>query len=62
MSDDWSAEETDYPLHADRRNFCKVEKWGKDGQHIGEMLFLTTIWKRLGASSTVSSRSARGRD
>jgi hypothetical protein len=24
---DWSDEETDYPLYADRRNFYKVEKW-----------------------------------
>jgi hypothetical protein len=24
---DWSAEETDDPLYADRRNFYKVEKW-----------------------------------
>jgi hypothetical protein len=31
MPNDWSAEETDDPLHADRRNFRKVERWGKDG-------------------------------
>jgi hypothetical protein len=24
---DWSDEETDDPIYADRRNFCKVEKW-----------------------------------
>jgi hypothetical protein len=27
VDDDWSAEETDDPLYADRRNFYKVEKW-----------------------------------
>jgi hypothetical protein len=26
-SDGWSHEETDDPLHADRRNFYKVKKW-----------------------------------
>jgi hypothetical protein len=29
-SDNWSHEETDDPLRADRRNFYKVEKWSKD--------------------------------
>ena len=28
MTDDWSSEETDDPLYADRRNFYKVEKCG----------------------------------
>jgi hypothetical protein len=36
---DWSDEETDDPVHADRRNFYKVEKWSKDGQRIVELLF-----------------------
>ena len=27
MRVDWSAEETDDPLHANRPNFYKVEKW-----------------------------------
>ncbi len=27
----WSDEETDDPLYADRRNFYKVEKWSRDG-------------------------------
>jgi hypothetical protein len=39
MNDDWSHEETDDPLHADRRNFYKVERWSRDGQHIEDMLF-----------------------
>jgi hypothetical protein len=38
MPDHWSLEETD-ELHADRRNFYKVEKWTEDGQHIKEMMF-----------------------
>jgi hypothetical protein len=29
MPDDWVVEETDDPLHADRRNFYKVEKWSR---------------------------------
>jgi hypothetical protein len=29
-NDNWSAEEIDDPLYADRRNFYKVEKWSKD--------------------------------
>jgi hypothetical protein len=36
---DWSHEETDDPLHADRRNFHKVERWDRDGLHIRGMLF-----------------------
>ena len=28
------------PLHADRRNFYKVEKWSRDGQRVEEMLFV----------------------
>ena len=39
MINDSSHEETDDPLHADRRNFYKVEKWSKDGLHVEEMLF-----------------------
>jgi hypothetical protein len=27
---DWSDEETDDPVYADRRNFYKVEKWSRD--------------------------------
>jgi hypothetical protein len=39
MSDKWSHQETNDPLHADDRNFYKVEKWNRDGQGIEEMLF-----------------------
>ena len=38
MPDHWSLEETN-ELHADRRNFYKVEKWTEDGQRIKEMMF-----------------------
>jgi hypothetical protein len=31
---DWSSEETEDPLCADRRNFYKVEKWSGDGLRI----------------------------
>jgi hypothetical protein len=36
---DWSAEETDDPIHADRRNLYKVEKWSRHGQRITQLLF-----------------------
>jgi hypothetical protein len=39
MTDNWSHEETDDPLYADRRKFYKVEKWSRDGQRIEELLF-----------------------
>ena len=42
MKDDWSSEETDDPLYADRRNFYKVEKWSKDGMRVVELLFAGT--------------------
>jgi hypothetical protein len=32
-------EETNDPLHADRRNFYEVEKWSRDGQRVEESLF-----------------------
>jgi hypothetical protein len=38
-NNDWSHEETDDPLYADRRDFYKVEKWSRDGQRIEELLF-----------------------
>jgi len=36
---DWSDEETDNPLYADRRNFYKVEKWSRDGLRVELMLY-----------------------
>jgi hypothetical protein len=39
MKDDWSNEETDDPLYADRRNFYKVEKWSKDDMRVVELLY-----------------------
>ena len=38
----WSDEETDDPIHADRRNFYKVEKWSRDGMRVVELLFAGT--------------------
>jgi hypothetical protein len=35
---DWSDEETDDPLYADRRNF-KVEKWSGDGLRVELVLY-----------------------
>jgi len=34
-----AAEETDDPVHADRRNFYKVERWSQDGLHITDLLY-----------------------
>jgi hypothetical protein len=35
------------PLHADRRNFYKVEKWSRDGQRVEEMLFVGNSAQQL---------------
>ena len=39
MPADCSAEGTDDPLHADRRNFYKVEKWTRDGTKVDRLLY-----------------------
>jgi hypothetical protein len=36
---DWSEEETDDPVYADRRNFYKVEKWSRDWLRVELMLY-----------------------
>jgi hypothetical protein len=36
---DWSDEKTDDPIHADRRNFYKVEKWTLDGMRLDSLLY-----------------------
>jgi hypothetical protein len=36
---DWSDEETDDPIHADRRNFYKVEQWSRDWQRVLDLVF-----------------------
>jgi hypothetical protein len=36
----WFDEETDYPTHADRRNFYKVEQWSKDGMRVAPLSIL----------------------
>ena len=38
----WSDEETDDPIHADRRNFYKVEQWSRDGQRVVDLVFAGT--------------------
>ena len=35
----WSEEETDNPVYADRRNFYKVEKWSRDGLRVALTLY-----------------------
>jgi hypothetical protein len=35
----WSDEETDEPLLADRRNYYKVEKWTMDGARVEQMFY-----------------------
>jgi hypothetical protein len=56
---DWSHEETDDPLHADRRNFYKVEKWSRDGQRVEEMqrIFERFITKRPRSRLTIRQRT-----
>ena len=39
---DWSDEETDDPIHVDRRNFYKVEKRWRDGQRVVDLVFAGT--------------------
>ena len=40
---DWSDEETDDPVYADRRNFYKVEKWSRDWLRVELMLYAGTV-------------------
>jgi hypothetical protein len=37
MKDDWSSEEPNDPLYADRHNFYKVEKWTRDGTKVDSL-------------------------
>jgi hypothetical protein len=60
---DWSDEETDDPLNADRRNFYKVEKWSRDGHRVGlvlvhKMRFRRDMADRLGFTKPHSSRAS----
>jgi hypothetical protein len=36
---DWAIEKTDNPLYTDNRDFCKVEKWMRDGVKVERMLY-----------------------
>jgi hypothetical protein len=49
-ADNWFHEETDDPLHADRRNFYKVEKWSRMGSALRNCCSLGTASTKLGAS------------
>ena len=60
-NDTWSHEETDDPLHADRRNFYKVEKWSRDGQHVEEMLFAGNSLDKANRIFERAIKSDRGR-
>jgi hypothetical protein len=35
----WSDEQTDDPRYADQRDFCKLEKWTKDGTKVDRLLY-----------------------
>jgi hypothetical protein len=35
---DWSDQEAHDPFYADERNFCKVEKWTRDGTKVDSLL------------------------
>jgi hypothetical protein len=52
VTDYWSAEETDDPLYADRRNFYKVEKWSKDSLRIEENVVRLARTGRVNAERT----------
>ena len=52
MIHDWSNEETDNPLLADEYNFCKVEKWTKDGAKVERMLYAGNDLERAHAIFT----------
>ena len=39
MPDPFGPQETDNPVHADARNFYKVERWTADDQHIEALLY-----------------------
>jgi hypothetical protein len=41
-TNNWSHEETDDTIHVDRRNFYKIEKWSRDGQHVVELEFASS--------------------
>jgi hypothetical protein len=45
------------PPHADRRNFCMVEKWSRGGQHVEEMLLAGNNFANATPGSTTFSRS-----
>ena len=56
---DWSDEETDDPLHADRRNFYKVEVWSRDWLRVELMLYAGTVSAEPARCSRARSDVAR---
>jgi hypothetical protein len=53
----WSDEETDEPLIADHRNFYKVEKWSRDGEHVVELLFAGSSFPTRPSASLIGGPS-----
>jgi hypothetical protein len=58
MTNNWSTQETDDPLYADRRNFHKVEKWS-NGWAAGRKLFKVVDALRLSLRLPRGSRISR---
>jgi hypothetical protein len=56
---DWSDEETDDPLYADRRNFYKVEKWSRDGLRVEVMLYAGNNLDRARRFELMTTRRPR---
>jgi hypothetical protein len=44
----WSDDETDDPVDADRRHFYKMEKWSRDGLRVELMIFASTNLEKAG--------------
>ncbi|HEY1749206.1 MAG TPA: hypothetical protein VGG11_20910 [Xanthobacteraceae bacterium] len=55
---DWCEEETDNPLLADDCNFCKVEKWTKDGAKVDRLLY---AGNNLGKARTLFAAAIKHR-
>jgi hypothetical protein len=57
----WSDEDTDDPVYADRHNFYKVEKWSGDGLRVELMLYAgNSLDKAFLQSRKVERRRAAG--
>ena len=58
---DWSDKETEDPLYADRRNFCKVEKWSGDGLRVELVLYAGNSLEKANGYNIVELRAKRQR-